>query len=131
MKLELQISINRNIVECKDFRNISVCQLIFVLIETLWNVKMDINEANFIPTAVLIETLWNVKSVNPLCCFISLRRINRNIVECKDIFLENFEGIICVLIETLWNVKKNESAKLKMQVMVLIETLWNVKSGLL
>ena len=39
MKLELQISINRNIVECKDFRNISVCQLIFVLIETLWNVK--------------------------------------------------------------------------------------------
>ena len=97
--------INRNIVECKDFRNISVCQLIFVLIETLWNVKMDINEANFIPTAVLIETLWNVKSVNPLCCFISLRRINRNIVECKVWYPAPAIAIAVVLIETLWNVK--------------------------
>ena len=83
MKLELQISINRNIVECKDFRNISVCQLIFVLIETLWNVKMDINEANFIPTAVLIETLWNVK---------------KN--ESAKLKMQ-----VMVLIETLWNVK--------------------------
>ena len=83
MKLELQISINRNIVECKDFRNISVCQLIFVLIETLWNVKMDINEANFIPTAVLIETLWNVKTGT-----------RKNGVAGRG-----------VLIETLWNVK--------------------------
>ena len=80
MKLELQISINRNIVECKDFRNISVCQLIFVLIETLWNVKMDINEGII---CVLIETLWNVK---------------KN--ESAKLKMQ-----VMVLIETLWNVK--------------------------
>ena len=98
MKLELQISINRNIVECKDFRNISVCQLIFVLIETLWNVKMDINEANFIPTAVLIETLCKVENAG--------YGINRNIVECKVVTLLSIFYHRSVLIETLWNVKQ-------------------------
>ena len=75
-----------------------------VLIETLWNVKMQnyrhrikptsinrniveckgrSNKKIKIPRAVLIETLWNVKSAvcgqpgNGVC------RINRNIVECK------------------------------------------------
>ena len=35
--------------------------------------------------AVLIETLWNVKKVGALIIFRNGSRINRNIVECKEI----------------------------------------------
>ena len=38
----------------------------------------------------------------PLSC------INRNIVECKDLFLCTFDCFFSVLIETLWNVKKEQ-----------------------
>ena len=37
-----------------------------------------------VPT-VLIETLWNVKKVGALIIFRNGSRINRNIVECKEI----------------------------------------------
>ena len=33
--------------------------------------------------AVLIETLWNVKLLDSCLCRQSYKRINRNIVECK------------------------------------------------
>ena len=56
-----RLSINRNIVECKDVREI----------------------APAVPPVVLIETLWNVKySCQPPLAYRQLR-INRNIVECK------------------------------------------------
>ena len=55
-------------------------------------------------SAVLIETLWNVK-IAKVYQIDEKSRINRNIVECKEIH----EGINpvtgYVLIETLWNVK--------------------------
>ena len=54
-----------------------------VLIETLWNVKIDKTKYNELTAGVLIETLWNVK----------IRRL-----------YDNFK-IGLVLIETLWNVK--------------------------
>ena len=74
--------INRNIVECKVSRSGSPQADSAVLIETLWNVKMNPPSRSPWMTFVLIETLWNVKY---------LRRqvnkhdqgINRNIVECK------------------------------------------------
>ena len=54
----------------------------FVLIETLWNVKVNIRTGDSPFAIVLIETLWNVK--------LPERKergkapgINRNIVECK------------------------------------------------
>ena len=55
---------------------------------------------------VLIETLWNVKrdAVSRHCK--GVVSINRNIVECKEVW-GNAE--VCgdaVLIETLWNVKE-------------------------
>ena len=47
------------------------------------------------------------KVANP-CAYILIRytRINRNIVECKDIRRIYVHGNESVLIETLWNVKK-------------------------
>ena len=55
-----------------------------VLIETLWNVKMEASSFLWIWTQVLIETLWNVKKTVKL----------------------GSKGTSVVLIETLWNVKK-------------------------
>ena len=76
-----------------------------VLIETLWNVKLNVNALVADSVEVLIETLWNVK-MN--MCFrqqTQSYRFNRNIVECKVKWMR-FVKIICiVLIETLWNVK--------------------------
>ncbi len=54
--------INRNIVECKVDLKFIVASLLFVLIETLWNVKSE--------------------STGLLVC--GVRRINRNLVECKE-----------------------------------------------
>ena len=34
------------------------------------------------------------------------KRINRNIVECKDKKINNSAQRVCVLIETSWNVKE-------------------------
>ena len=56
-----------------------------------------------------------------------LVRINRNIVECKDIPVCTFDVEFWVLIETLWNVKLNITLADAQYAEVLIETLWNVK----
>ena len=104
MKLELQISINRNIVECKEKRerkvenagyginrNIVECKAGLytgistcadVLIETLWNVKIYFTQFSAKVILVLIETLWNVKDQS-VCGTDQDPCINRNIVECK------------------------------------------------
>ena len=101
-----------------------------------------------VPT-VLIETLWNVKKVGALIIFRNGSRINRNIVECKEITIHlhsehglriNRNIVECkdvrawhnltrcsVLIETLWNVKNACKEFKKYEYEVLIETLWNVK----
>ena len=90
-------------MECKEaYSNLKMFTK-HVLIETLWNVKIEnydrmedwtgINrniveckdsffDCPLVPLLVLIETLWNVKSVDHLQVDFSLR-INRNIVECK------------------------------------------------
>ena len=75
-----------------------------VLIETLWNVKLDEKIEDVENMAVLIETLWNVK----IGLFEAIRFaecINRNIVECKVQICAGLDGSAGVLIETLWNVK--------------------------
>ena len=53
-----------------------------VLIETLWNVKTVVGVENASVIGVLIETLWNVKSSRKSCLSITAG-FNRNIVECK------------------------------------------------
>ena len=63
--------INRNIVECKVLMySLEVCATV-VLIETLWNVKTHIFHFSF-----LLEF-----------------RINRNIVECKDKYVDHCEDL--------------------------------------
>ena len=55
---------------------------------------------------VLIETLWNVKFFHHYGGKPRHNRINRNIMECKDVINEEQAETVRVLIETLWNVKK-------------------------
>ena len=54
-------------------------------------------------------------------------RINRNIVECKDLDTGRDRQESGVLIETLWNVKTAFDGFIMFDRDVLIETLWNVK----
>ena len=77
------LRINRNIVECKGVRTADSIQHTFVLIETLWNVKLHIGIYRIFQSTVLIETLWNVKPATLDATGKAIRRINRNIVECK------------------------------------------------
>ena len=76
-------SINRNIMECNVPYYDEETTAITVLIETLWNVKVEIVLLSVLYATVLIETLWNVK---------------------KGLAHSSSDATI-VLIETLWNVK--------------------------
>ena len=98
-------SFNRNIVECKVVRgwNTGICFI--VLIETLWNVKLRDWFGTEEAVNVLIETLWNVKRFCDKERLESLKRFNRNIVECKVLYPRGESENSRVLIETLWNVK--------------------------
>ena len=62
-----QTSINRNIVECKEPCKFNDVDNLFVLIETLWNVKIYIGVSVHRRFYVLIETLWNVKLIYGHC----------------------------------------------------------------
>ena len=99
-----------------------------VLIETYWNVKVDLSFALAFTIAVLIETYWNVKFF-PFHASIFLplvlietywnvkqtaieyaekhSSINRNILECKEICPDLPHRYHRVLIETYWNVKES------------------------
>ena len=82
-RLWLSYSINRNIVECKGSQDfVTRMGIRFVLIETLWNVKLKRRLITLYQMAVLIETLWNVKTIVYGPVKVSTG-INRNIVECK------------------------------------------------
>ena len=61
IKVLIPLGINRNIVECKDVYEVNATRADQVLIETLWNVKIKIEEMRKRACNVLIETLWNVK----------------------------------------------------------------------
>ena len=123
-----------------------------VLIETLWNVNEDLRRTEWKTGTVLIETLWNVNQSNGLSLDWQTIRFNRNIVECKFVYLAqafcfclrfNRNIVECkyghragtgtgifVLIETLWNVNCNSPSIYPSVETVLIETLWNVNQPL-
>ena len=56
-----------------------------VLIETSWNVKVEIVGYYFPSISVLIETSWNVKQDISGVILKNDVSINRNIVECKEL----------------------------------------------
>ena len=103
----MEAGFNRNIVECKVLPPSFQFPGIFVLIETLWNVKSADRSLHIGSFRVLIETLWNVKN------------------DAVGILKKEIE----VLIETLWNVKISFRTILREFDPVLIETLWNVKQA--
>ena len=76
---------------------------------------------------VLIETYWNVKELMGDMTDRNTEGINRNILECKDLILDNAPVTAPVLIETYWNVKARLCWSHWKEFMVLIETYWNVK----
>ena len=65
----------------------------YVLIETYWNVNSIKERSQSIKKGVLIETYWNVNSQrripkrHPIC------RLNRNILECKCKWYDDFVGV--------------------------------------
>ena len=99
------LGINRNILECKgsrrDRRRFGWTT---VLIETYWNVKRKNTGNVIVIDDVLIETYWNVKFIDGFKNAFGIR-INRNILECKEVYARPSAWGICVLIETYWNVK--------------------------
>ena len=58
-----------------------------VLIETYWNVNFDADALLEIEEQVLIETYWNVNLGKTVTLRCETTRINRNILECKCLFL--------------------------------------------
>ena len=79
------------------------------LIETLWNVKSDKTNKEYIFVQDLIETLWNVKKNINISGKMETKGFNRDIVECKEGRRRKNNNSRCDLIETLWNVKAGRS----------------------
>ena len=75
-------SINRNIVECKDFSTVNLERSPWVLIETLWNVKTE-RLSNKTICLRINRNIVECKAVISKLDGINNGRINRNIVECK------------------------------------------------
>ena len=120
-------SINRNIVECKDrYEQRSDCGH-NVLIETSWNVKLWNFFAGFVLRIVLIETSWNVKIGETKNLSFLLPVLIETSWNVKKRWYENFCWRSYVLIETSWNVKMHSWLLVLHGWSVLIETSWNVK----
>ena len=75
--------INRNIVECKDVSGKSCLMLLSRINRNIVECKERIRYLKRGYGNVLIETLWNVKLDISFEVFFQVVRINRNIVECK------------------------------------------------
>ena len=78
-----EISINRNIVECKVKKQYRLSDASPVLIETLWNVKKNLLIIDAKPAFRINRNIVECK-VNYSPTLLPIHtRINRNIVECK------------------------------------------------
>ena len=81
----MHLSINRNIMECKVVTIRTTAGEKRVLIETLWNVKIEIA----CPTAkrfpCINRNIMECKARYLTEELLLVLRINRNIMECKDV----------------------------------------------
>ncbi|SCH66422.1 Uncharacterised protein [uncultured Blautia sp.] len=98
-----------------------------VLIETLWNVKLDHATRSIKLATRINRNIVECKAATFSVSRVDLFRINRNIVECKVFPVNDTVFFAVVLIETLWNVKISQKKAETVLYKVLIETLWNVK----
>ena len=93
-------------MECKVLpAHLVFFSLHLVLIETLWNVKIDIRNHVMAVTSIN-RNIMECKDVLALYDSSMGLCINRNIMECKDNSRKRRSGKSNVLIETLWNVKE-------------------------
>ena len=123
----LHLGINRNIVECKGMKKAGYKVGIYVLIETLWNVKSAVRLMYFPEASSINRNIVECKVGIDDNSLIFLSCINRNIVECKaglvikigtSQFCINRNIVECKGISLIWKLYGFA---------VLIETLWNVK----
>ena len=83
--------INRNIVECKAVQTQQDGSQIFVLIETLWNVKKVGALIIFRNGSRINRNIVECKAGHLMKSYRPGGGINRNIVECKDLFVSKVE----------------------------------------
>ena len=125
----LNVSINRNILECKVVNDADVITCELCINRNILECKEEWTDRNILTFLVLIETYWNVKLISTQVFPMILNGINRNILECKVIRICDAFWQDIVLIETYWNVKAGISTFSVVRRTVLIETYWNVKWG--
>ena len=78
----------------------------------------------------LIETLWNVNE-NLICAEMErVRRINRNIVECKYTGASGTWAITEGINRNIVECKYEQALDMWYRLVELIETLWNVNTSL-
>ena len=80
--------------------------------------------------SIYIPQLWNVNFIKTSDEVKELKRINRNIVECKYNLSSTHCNPAWELIETLWNVNYFYAKYPLLLPLELIETLWNVNAFL-
>ena len=98
-----------------------------VLIETYWNVKQGPKGEKGEQGVVLIETYWNVKYyANEFIC-VNRTSINRNILECKEMFNLAPHHLRRSINRNILECKVSITNETAVRSVVLIETYWNVK----
>ena len=88
-------SINRNIVECKEQQGHQETAWWQGINRNIVECKDCCRRSSLVRTVVLIETLWNVKVDAKPLWYLGESRINRNIVECKDRHIHSLHRWSC------------------------------------
>ena len=100
--------------------------MIFVLIDTWWNVNAEECHTLILTDTVLIDTWWNVNKLMLAGVFPDALRFNRYMVECESSLSSCNCIIVFVLIDTWWNVNTKYASGGSSCHSVLIDTWWNV-----
>ena len=125
--VNLCISFNLNLLECKFWFWCTNHSNTAVLISTYWNVNACPRYREAARTEVLISTYWNVnfdirnRTGLPIC-------FNLNLLECKLLYQGVTMHHIVVLISTYWNVNEVWVIPTNEELLVLISTYWNVNT---
>ena len=101
--------------------------VVFVLIESDWNLKYYYIDKGTKTNGVLIESDWNLKNHDHNILVLLLLRINRIRLEFKVLQKRVTISLMIVLIESDWNLKERLVQKRLDCFSVLIESDWNLK----
>ena len=76
------------------------------LIDTCWDVNVDVSWCPSSSDSELIDTCWDVNNFAPMSAYV-LRGINRYMLGCKLAFSLYNLHLNAELIDTCWDVNKN------------------------